>query len=80
MAAVGRDQQAVANAEVANLGLIGEVQLGTAAQHHQPFEFPLVVPEPLRAAGQAGVNALQPPARAAASAAPPSAAMCWSRP
>jgi len=30
MAPVGRDQQAVADAEVANLGFIGELQSGTA--------------------------------------------------
>lgn len=56
---MGRNHQAVAHTQIAGLLFIGELQPRTAAQHHHPFPFVLLVPEACGTAGQAGMNPLQ---------------------
>jgi hypothetical protein len=55
------DQQAVAPAELPHLRFIGEAQVGAALQQGDPLPLLLVVPEPLRTAGLAGMDPLQAP-------------------
>jgi hypothetical protein len=49
MAPTGADQEAVALAELTGHFFIGELQLGAALQHDNPFMLALVVPESLGA-------------------------------
>ena len=62
VAAARADQQLIAPAQGSRGVFIGKAQQRTALQQRHPFVLALVVPEPRRAAGPIGVNALQSPA------------------
>lgn len=60
MASMGSNQQRLPNAEIAGLGLIGELQPGTALKQQHPLQLLLVVPEALSAGRPAGMDPLEP--------------------